>query len=173
MKKRLESMSQLNFALLLFVIPLFVISGCGSDKPTMGQVRGIVTVGGKVAPNLQVNFQVKESPRISVGVTDDKGEFVLTTFDTGDGAIVGENLVSFREMQSSTTDGSAPISDSNRPSPPVQLITGKINPSQFSKAMSGTGKDLPQKYTSPSTSGIKRSVVPGSSNVFKIDLDKQ
>ena len=173
MKRRSMSMIQLNVVRLLFVIPVFVMSGCGSDKPAMGQVRGVVTVGGKLTPNLEVNFQAKDSPRISVGVTNDKGEFVLSTFDTGDGAIVGENLVSFREIVSSTTGAASPVSDSNRPSPPAQLVTGKVDPSQFSKTLSGTGKVVPQKFTSPVTSGIKRSVVSGNSNVFRIDLEKQ
>ena len=79
-----------GFALLL--------SGCGG--PVMAPVKGKITCNGKPVKAAAVTFSPvpasegdKEAGKPATGFTEEDGTFVLSTFKTRDGAIVGQHKV--------------------------------------------------------------------------------
>lgn len=68
--------------------------GC-SNQPEVAPVRGFVKMDGKALPGGRVMFQPiaqgenKNVGRPALGQIQEDGSFVLTTFEEGDGAVVG------------------------------------------------------------------------------------
>ena len=71
-----------------------LLMGC-NDQPAVAPVRGIVNMDGKPLPGGRVMFQPiaagedKKVGRPAIGQIQEDGTFVLTTFEDGDGAVVG------------------------------------------------------------------------------------
>jgi len=150
---------------LLFILAI-AISGCSKGSGLkLVPVSGSVKYKGSMVEGAVVTFMAKESPRISVGVTDAQGKFSLTTMNTNDGAIAGDNQVMITKM------------------PPKGTVTTAMkSPDDYMKAMQGAknakppGSDLdgknglPSKYADVATSGLKRTVVAGEKNDFNFEL---
>ena len=94
-----------------------VISGCGSSSNESGVVtvpaKGKILVDSKSFAGLKIQLKPKfewKSDKVPYprAVTDDKGEFVLETFQPGDGAPTGDYEVS---ITSPTNEGLGKISD--------------------------------------------------------------
>jgi hypothetical protein len=84
---------------LLFAV-LLAIAGCGSqhaDHPPVFPVSGQVTWNGQPLPNALLVLHPKGAADARAiparGQTDQHGHFRLTTYETGDGAPVGEYTV--------------------------------------------------------------------------------
>ncbi len=78
----------------LFASSLLLASGCSrSDRPTLGKVRGKVTMDGKPLARALVGFQPKGKGRESIGPTDAEGNYELKYNLELAGAGVGENRV--------------------------------------------------------------------------------
>jgi hypothetical protein len=94
MNKRMKHI--LQFLLLLFFTTLW---GCGdSGRIPVYPVRGKVTLDGQPAVGAYVIFHptTKDEKKIGLkprGVTNDDGEFVLRTYESGDGAPEGDYQV--------------------------------------------------------------------------------
>lgn len=91
----------------------FLIAGCGAagDGLEKHKVWGRVKINGKPTPMVVVNFQnvrtdvPGRNARYPVGVTDEFGNFHLSTNGNGDGALAGEYVVTFEWL--SANDASA------------------------------------------------------------------
>ena len=93
---------------LLAFAALLPLVGCGSDpdKPKLGKVSGTVTYNGKPIPSGSIIFtpagaQGGKTGQSATGQIDN-GKYTLTTFDTGDGAILGQHAVT---VTASSTPG--------------------------------------------------------------------
>jgi hypothetical protein len=141
--------------------------GCGGsvdDRPEVAAVSGKVTYKGGPVAGASVIFRSEGSPRVASGVTDDKGEYKLTTFDTDDGAVVGDHAVILMK--------NAPAGDLGMPKDPSPEDYAKMMAESKSDGRPGfeTESLLPSKYSDPETSGLTRSVVAGEKNEFNFDL---
>lgn len=82
-------------ALLLF------LSGCGGGRPDVEPVKGKVVCNGQPVTVGSVAFVPIGAPgseaggRPAIGTVGPDGTFVLTTYETGDGAIVGKHRVEY------------------------------------------------------------------------------
>jgi hypothetical protein len=77
--------------LLLFALTGFIFSnGCGYSP--VAKVEGIVRCEGKPVPNALVFFQ-PEKGRLSQGLTQKDGTFVLSTYQDNDGAVIGHHTI--------------------------------------------------------------------------------
>ena len=154
----------------LFVVCAFSV-GCGVEAgPVIAPVHGVVTLDGKPIEGAEVNFRVKDGPRVSIGLTNGKGEYKLTTFNTGDGAIVGENMVSIRQTPKDVTSTGG-LSLDNMKAGKAHLDGGvQRAAAEKSLATMAASATIPQKYANPEKSGLKRSVVVGDKNEFNFDL---
>ena len=81
------------------LISLVATVGCGpgSDIPPLGKVSGKLTLDGKPAANMSVEFHPDNSAGtkgpMSFGITDGEGKFSLYTGSGAEGAVVGKHIV--------------------------------------------------------------------------------
>lgn len=73
-------------------LALVLVTGCNSNPP-VAPVSGIVTLDGEPLKFGTVMFQHTEGGQPAVGEIQSDGTFALSTFNPGDGAIVGSHLV--------------------------------------------------------------------------------
>lgn len=154
--------------LLLVCLPA---AGCGSsDRPETVPVAGQVLVGGKSIEGATVTFRPTEKTgRPAFGMTDAEGNFVLSTFDDGDGAIPGEYNITIEKVKPKQE-----MKAIKTPAPPQP--GEKVDYSDYMKAMSGTVPaadptgDVPPKYSDEETSGLRRNVDPAGDNQFTFEL---
>jgi hypothetical protein len=136
-------------------IALAVASGCGSKKdsrPRRVPVSGTVLRMGQPVAAATVLFEPLGSTPAATGETDAAGQFRLTTFDPGDGAVPGEYAVAVRKVE---------VIPSNRPGDaPDDLAT----PPPDEKWL------LPVKYGHTTSSGLTATVKADATNDFKFEL---
>lgn len=123
--------------------------GCGPDRPVLASVQGTVTLDGKPLAGAAVMLMPEAGGRPARGTTDEQGHFELTTFERGDGAIVGEQRVSVSLVR---TPGIQPGEDGLSPL--------NIDPSKLKEEWV-----TPQRYASPQTSGLTAEVAPGMASL--------
>jgi hypothetical protein len=138
-----------------------VLSGCGGDpsKPKLGRVSGTVTYNGKPVTRGAVSFVPIGGPgaqtgQSAAGEIGPGGSYTLTTFDPGDGAVLGQHavLVQAREENPALEGKGMPIPDAK----------GQIKIPQ-AKSL------VPEKYATTEKSPLKFTVKEGS-NVINIEL---
>lgn len=128
---------------LVLACVAIILAGCGSKRVATTPVSGTATYKGKPLKFGSVLFQPEVGPP-ATGTIQPDGTFTLSTYTTGDGAVVGKNRVQVS------------CSDKQDPNAPKQ--TGNVEQT--------VGKSLiPQKYTNYSTSGLEIDVKPGMSPV--------
>ncbi len=142
------------------------LAGCGgvADRPKLHRVTGVVTLDGNPVEGANVNFSTAKSPRVASGVTDADGNYLLTTFNTDDGALEGEHAVTITKTDATTSE-SGELMDPGAYMKAMQGSKGgKLPKSMLAKAL------LPTKYADGKTSGLKRTVVAGEKNPFDFAL---
>jgi len=93
--------------MLLGLLPL--CSGCGggaSDQPELGQVKGVVTLGGEPLPDARIVFSPVEGGQSSEATTDAQGNYELVYRGDEKGAKVGEHKVFISTFEESVLDDS-------------------------------------------------------------------
>ena len=139
-----------SFSRSLFVTVIAVLAGCADgDRLPTAPARGTVWLDGRPLANAHVVF-TPERGRSATGQTGADGTFVLTSYDSGDGVIVGHHraTVTAQEIGEFDTPGAPGI---HRP-----------------------GKSLiPVRYNSTATSGLEFDVHADQRNVFELRLSSQ
>jgi len=92
---------------------LLVLAGCGPRGAATAIVRGKVTYKGKPVPNGTVNFIPTKGPSATGEIQPD-GSYTLTTYKSGDGAVLGKHKVIVVAMQ----DMGSVLPESRNPLPP-------------------------------------------------------
>ena len=160
-----------RFSWLLLGAAVF-LAGCPKGGSSLGTVpvRGRVTLDGAPLPGATVTFSPKSPEgRTAAGMTNENGEFILTTIRAGDGAVPGEYGVAITKPVAT-----GPVED-------PRVRGGALTPEQMAqireqaKAKAGAegGSAIPKKYTSPATSGLTATVKRGDKNEFTFDLKSQ
>lgn len=84
------------------VASLILVSGCGKQESELIPVTGTVKIDGVLAPNIMVRFMPdimdKNMGPSSSAITNEKGEFTLKCDDQRDGAVGGNHVVTFIDM---------------------------------------------------------------------------
>ncbi len=146
-RKRLWSMLTAAFGLGIF------LAGCGgvAGRPPLGRVSGKVTYNGQPVTTGSVIFTPSKSDNgghIATGPIGSDGSYSLTTFDTGDGAVIGQHVVT---VESREKMSGPPMDKQGR-------ITYK--PSKMT---------VPDKYTNPEKTPFRYTVEP-SGNTINLEL---
>jgi hypothetical protein len=141
---------------------LFVAAGCGRKVEQVVPVEGTVEYKGKPVVGAAVTFQ-PEHGKSATGVTDENGRFVLTTYSTGDGAVVGTHKVTIVPLNVPSQDKYEPESSAGKLDEVNEPITGDDAPTIKSTA-------IPAKYADPGSSGLKSEIRVGADNkpAFKL-----
>lgn len=141
---------------------LLVVPACssGPKRPPTIKVSGKVTMNGTPVPGATVSFQpTAPGGRAAVGITDDAGQYTLTTFSAGDGAIAGDYAVAIdkKEKVAATSSANANSDDYVPPEglkepPPAKSL-------------------IPPRFSDTRESGL-RAKVGGGSGSFDFELGK-
>jgi hypothetical protein len=124
---------------------LIAVAGCGgSGGLSTVKVTGTVIHKGKPAQGVMVTF-VPEKGRPASGITDASGRFVLSTLNSGDGAMPGKHAVT--------------LTESFQDKPPPMPGMGRPLPSRF-----------PPQYGDPKKTPLTREVQAGGKNDFPFDV---
>lgn len=166
------------------LLPLVI--GCGGNgNPPTENVSGTVTLDGNPVEGATVAFIPDDSAngKPAVGRTDASGKFKLTSFESGDGAMLGSYKIQVDKYD--TPDGGVnpygPPPEDNPPPPNRKLTEEEEQALQAqgytASAATPQGKEekaknhLPAKYGKIATSGLTYTVVEGDNDV-KLELKK-
>ena len=138
---------------------VLVFAGCsGSDRPEMVPVSGTVMYRGEPLEGASVRF-VGQIGRPAIGRTDADGRFTLTSFDEGDGAVLGEHAVTVTKYAKPSFE------------PPKNPEGGYIFESEAEKlAFYDTPSVIPTRYENSDQSGLQFTVTAEGPNDFTIEL---
>ncbi|MFH1918977.1 MAG: carboxypeptidase-like regulatory domain-containing protein [Planctomycetota bacterium] len=130
------------------VLVLVGVVGCGKPgtAPTV-KVSGTVTYNGEPVQGASVAF-IPENGRPASGTTDASGKFTLSTFESGDGAVLGKHTVTIAETSE------APSGEGE-----VDYSIPDESAARF-----------PAKYADPSTSDFTATVEKGGETDFTFDM---
>lgn len=141
--------------LLVFAI----VSGCGGTslrEPT-APVTGVVTYNGEPVGGATVVFgPASGQDQPATGTTDAEGRFTLTTYEQGDGAILGQFTVTISKTRT--------IGGMTEDEEHAAIEAGK----EIEAAK--TVDELPEKYKDGLQSGLTANVEAGRDNHFEFPL---
>ena len=138
------------------LVGLLLTAGCGDDGPVLHKVSGtVVFMDGTPVTEGSVTF-INSKGESAIGKINEKGEFVLTTTEEGDGAPAGSYKVSVSEPGKEATDPGEPTTPTGKDPIPQEDPDKKI---------------FDDKYTDPDKSGIVK-VVKAGENKFEIKVGK-
>ena len=158
-------MRTLKFFSLALSLLTVLWAGCGGpERPNMAPVSGVVSFQGQPLVGAQVSFHNDKSPRVASGVTDAQGKFTLTTFDPGDGAIIGEHRVSIAKLQGASELSSASAAD------PTAAYGSGMAAAASGKMSTLQKNELPAKFANPTSSGLTVTVSKEGPNEFPFDI---
>lgn len=131
--------------LAVFILAAAVALGC-SKKGGLetAPVKGKITYKGKALPSGTVMFVPAEGPA-ATGEINSEGSYVLTTYTSGDGAVVGNHKVTIVALQ----DMGDALPEHRNPLPPPIV---------------------PKKYLSDTTSGLTAEVKAKITNEVNFEL---
>lgn len=124
-------------------------------------------MNGAPVPGASVSFSPVETGKPpALGISDTQGMYILTTYDSGDGAVEGEyKVMVFKGAPAAAA--AAPAHD------PTGQMSGGGAPKHSGPAGKGQaaagGSLLPEKYASATTTTITKTVTAGD-NVIDIEL---
>lgn len=121
-----------------------LVSGCEKSPAPTYPATGRATFEGEPVKGATITF-VPEQGRPATAITDDDGEFEMSTFKPGDGAVAGRHTVTIIL----TNPGDE------------MIIAGR--PSKNA---------IPGKYTVPETTPFKVEVSPDKENRFELKMTK-
>ena len=130
----------------LAAITIAAVTGCGDGRFPTAPVSGSVTLDGKPLTNGTVIFTPKQGWPAQ-GTLDSEGRFTLTTYNAGDGAILGPNQV----VVIAVTEEDPNEHFERPPSRPVQSL-------------------IPERYGNQSTSGLSHEVKADGPNEVQLEL---
>jgi hypothetical protein len=139
------------------------LAGCGEssepDRPETYPVTGTVTFNGAPIEGASVTFvPLAEDGKSAAGFTNATGQYTLTTFTAGDGAVAGKYRVKIAKL----SQPAAPAAAAAAPpaSPGVEVEAG-YEPGAEDAAAPPPTSLLPAKYGDPNSSGLMVEVVGG------------
>ena len=168
-------------------------AGCGSSSGLdLARVRGRVTYKGQPIRNGTVVFEPdaskgKDGPT-GMGIIDKDGNYVLTTSDSGDGAIIGFHKVGITGLEPEPTSAEAETPPPAPSDDALGYLKGKAAASQKSRRVTRRAAKpgaetftdrggrtfryaIPKKLSAPGTSGIAVEVSRGS-NTLNFDVQE-
>jgi hypothetical protein len=140
------------------IVPMLMLGGCGGadkDMPPLAKVTGKVMYKGKPVTNGSVIFtpiagKGGETGQVATGQLEADGSFTLTTFNTGDGAIIGQHNVTVESRGEDINTLNQPRADGT-----IAYVLPKPT--------------VPKKYLTPAKTPLKYTVTP-EGNHFEIEL---
>lgn len=139
---------------------IVLASGCGKAPagPQKVPAGGKVTYKDQPVEGATVSFLGDGNGTPAIAITDAAGEFILTTSQSGDGAVPGVHKVSVSKFVGQPAKSTGPTS--------MEDAAKAAKSAAASKQMSM----LPDRYNSADSSGLQYTVKEGDKNHFLIEL---
>ena len=134
---------------------LTLLGGCGDGLPERGKVTGKVTFNGKPVPEGTVTFY-PETGRSATGRIQPDGTYTLTTFDEGDGAIVGPHEVTIEAVRFAGAPQRQELRRGDRRGQGRKVVRPAAMNAQWL---------VPEKYAVRGQSGLTREVKSGTNTI--------
>lgn len=148
------------------------LAGCGGGTDAGQQpvypVTGTVTMFGAPLPDAMVAFAPQESQPTAIGRTDESGNFVLTSYDFGDGAAEGKFKVVINKSAPAQPVGSS--SDGGGDHEAAEVAAGSHDASESDGGAGGAGQLVPPQYTTSTDTPFSAEVKAGGENNFTFDI---
>lgn len=156
--------NQLNpWKLICFLGLLALVIGCSGDD-RVATVHGTVTLDGAPVSDASVTFMPKEGGRPAFGITEADGTYTLTTFEDGDGAMVGNHVVTVTAVDEEVnTKVEAAVEEHGS-------LAEVMHPNRRSPKQTWR---VPQVYSESETSGLEFEVERGESNQADFTLSSK
>jgi len=140
------------------------LGGCGGpSRPPLAPVQGKITYGGQPVPQGVVTFYPKEG-RSATGRIQPDGTYCLTTFEPGDGAVIGQHKVTIEAVRF-TNIGSPPKSFEDE----IRQAQEKTPPSSHPPEPHWL---VPPRYAKRETTPLTFEVRPGQ-NIANFNLPSE
>jgi hypothetical protein len=159
-----------HYALLLLGV---LLAGCGagadvnSGRQKVFKVKGKITMNGAPVANAMVSFSPKARQPAATGRTGADGDYVLTTYEPGDGAAAGDYVVLVTK-ESASAGGGGP--ETGHDPTGGKFVDRDAMHSQLSAAGETPTSGLPEKYCRIEMSDLVATVKADGSNEFAFDL---
>lgn len=156
-----------GFSTLLLLGGVMLLPGCGGEpaRPKPVPVKGTVTFRGKPLANARVTFWGEKAPMPAVGDTNDAGEFELSMYGKGDGALVGANKVTVISLAGGG-DADLVMPDATKLAAGGETLPLNAKVAKESKA----GVVLPKMYGDSSNTTLSWTVKPEGETDVKLEL---
>jgi hypothetical protein len=138
----------------LLISALSITAGCESG-PETAEVAGVVTFNGQKVQEGTVTFYPVKGGRPATGTIQPNGTYELSTFDPGDGAILGEYKVA---IEAKKVNGAAPEPKSFEEE--LARENASVQPTKASVTWL-----VPRRYSSAESSGLIATVNGGSNQI--------
>lgn len=165
---------------LVGLLAVVCIMGCadpGVERPSTAKVTGTVTLDGDAVAGAVVKFSPKGAGgHAASGTTDDSGNFALTTFESGDGAVPGSYQITVSKTEGGAAEEAAGAAGDGSEENYEAVYESMAEAGADVMAEGGSAeaevKDLlPAKYKDPATSGFEEEVTEGGENSFTFALE--
>ena len=149
----IEKFSNVRLVMVTLLLSLGTLTGCGPDRPPLGDVSGTVTHDGEPLAQGTITFEVPGARPARGEIVD--GKIVnLSTYEAGDGVPVGAASVAITStVQTSTV--TEPSASDDAPGGPSGMPEYKSL--------------IPQEYANPQSSGLTATIEEGE-NALSFDL---
>ncbi|PQO31392.1 hypothetical protein C5Y96_13715 [Blastopirellula marina] len=134
---------------------LFMLGcGAGNQNPPTSAAKGKLTLKGQPVEGATIQFlPAAPEGKVASAKSEADGTFILSTFETGDGAMPGKFKVTVRKL--------------------VSVEQGVQKDGEHAGEPAFVNKDmLPKKYMSTDSSQLEFEVTDGGDNTFDIDLSE-
>lgn len=149
----------------MLVVSLAGCSGEGEGRKPTHRVIGTVEMAGGPVAGATVMFAPTNGQPVASGLTDGAGKYELTTYEYGDGAVVGEyNVLVIRS--SKKKDGPTELSHDAFEKGEDPTTSGHAGEEDVDDDNS-----LPKKYSDSETTDLVATVEEKSENVIDLTLE--
>jgi hypothetical protein len=140
----------------LYGATLLIALGCGSGerKEGLAPVTGRITYDGQLVPAGQIYFYPVDGKRSSSGTIDADGKYALTSYKSGDGALIGKHRV--------VIDATQPVGPLPNPDSPEAFKAAPLKPPE---------RILPAQYYNQATTPLEAEV-EDEENVIDFNIPK-
>jgi hypothetical protein len=140
---------------------MLVNTGCGSKYPPTAPVSGKITLDGEPVTQGRISFHPITGERPALATIQPNGTYSLTTFERGDGALLGHHKVSIKSTRIE-----------NAPPPPKDF---REEAAQAAEVAKKGGPQLvfivDKKYYDERTTDLEAEVKPGDNKIdFKLPI---
>ncbi len=146
-----------NLAAVVATILVLIPAGC-DNGPNVAPVHGKITVGGKPLTEGNIVF-MPSNGRMAHGKIQPDGSYRLTTFESNDGALIGDHSVTIEAVvvESNAAELKTLEEEISNENQPRRLIVKETHL-------------VPEKYADPLSSELKATVKDQDDNEFNFDL---